>query len=301
MKRKFNINLALAIILLLIALAMAGLFSWATAGFRPDPLNDEKFWFSLIISVIINLFSLMSSITYQLPQELENNNNILEKKKALLDFNISIDPNKLEEFIIEANLKRKRSVFLTKLENDRKAFIKKFKPTLLDRKTWQSGSKEDKDKNEYCLKLMEYEYQKSEDYLKENLIYMEIKYPEITTGMIISDSMARENGLGYIHSEFEKSKWWILKTVPNYLINMSLAVAWATFFIEMTDKLDTLFWLDFAVRLVGMLLNISTGLFLVSNYIRTIVIGDLDFRLSLARQFIVWQKNIDNNIPKSEL
>jgi hypothetical protein len=301
MKRKLNVNLIIALLLLIIALAMAGLFSWATAGFRPDPLNDDKFWFSLIISTVINLFSLLSSITYQLPQELEHNTNIVEKQKALLDFNITTDPSKLEQFVIEANLKRKRTVYLANLEKQRKKFIKKFKPTLVDRKIWQFGSKEDKESNEYCLRLDEFEYQKSESFLKDNLLYMDIKYPEITAGMIVSDSMAREDGLGYVHSSFEKSKWWILKTVPNYLMNMSLAVAWASFFIEMTDSFDSLFWLDFAVRLVGMLLNIGSGLFLVNSYIRNIIIGDLDFRLSLARQFIVWQKITDNNAPKPQL
>ena len=117
MKRKINFNLIVSILLLVISLAMAGLFSWAIAGFRPDPLSDDKFWFSLIISTIINLFSLLSAISYDLPEQLENNADVKEKRKALLEINISTDATKLEEFTIDANLQRKKAVYLKDLEN----------------------------------------------------------------------------------------------------------------------------------------------------------------------------------------
>jgi hypothetical protein len=72
---------------------------------------------------------------------------------------------------------------------------------------------------------------------------------------------------------------------------MLLSLAWATFFIEMTDAFDSLFWLDFTVRVVGMLINIAGGLYVVRSFVQKVTIGDLDFRLSVARQYIIWMKN----------
>lgn len=295
MKRKINFNLIVAILLLIISLAMAGLFSWAKAGFRTNILSDEDFWFSLIISTVINFFSLLSAISYDLPEQLEHNDSVKEKRTALLEFNITTDPSKLEEFVIELNLKRKKTVYITKIENDRRAFIKEFKPTLEDKKIYHKGTEEEKENNEYCLRLAEFEYLKSDEYLKENLLYLDIKYPEISSSMIVSESMSRSDGLGYIYTAGQKSKWWVSQIIPRYLGGMLLSLAWATFFIEMSDSIDSYFWLDFSVRVIGMLINIAGGLYVVRAYVQKIVIGDLDFRLSIARQFIIWEKNSDNN------
>ena len=71
-KRAFDFSLLIAIVLFLISLGMAGLFSWAIAGFRTNVLQDEAFWFSLVISVIINFFSLMAAVTYFLPKKSKN-------------------------------------------------------------------------------------------------------------------------------------------------------------------------------------------------------------------------------------
>jgi hypothetical protein len=285
--------------LLLISLAMAGLFSWARAGFRPDPLNDDKFWFSLIISTIINLFSLLSAISYDLPEQLEHNQDVKEKRKALLEINLTADATKLEEFTIDLNLQRKKTVYLKDLEIKRKAFIKKYKPNIVDRKIWLQGSKEEKEKNDYCIKLLEFDFLRSDQYLKDSLIYMDVDYPEVTASMIVSENMSRENGLSYVYTQSEKSKWWFLQVFPRYLFGMLLSIAWATFFIEMTDTIDSLFWLDFSVRVVSMLINLASGFYVVKAYIYKIVIGDMDFRLSLARQFYIWLKNNEANTLKS--
>lgn len=292
MKKKISFNLIVAILLLIISLAMAGLFSWAKAGFRANILEDESFWFSLIISTIINFFSLLSAVSYDLPEQLENNGAVKEKRTALLEFNVTTDPSKLEEFVIDLNLKRKKKVYITKIENDKKAFISKFKPTLIDKKILHSGTKEQKDNNEYCLKIAEFDYLKSDEYLKENLLYLDLKFPEVTSSMIVSESMSRSDGLGYIYTNNQKTKWWIGQIIPRYISGMLLSVAWATFFIEMTDSINSYFWLDFTVRIVGMLINIAGGLYVVRAYIQKIVIGDLDFRLSIARQYVIWSKNI---------
>jgi hypothetical protein len=301
MKRKFNFNLVVAIFLLLVSLLMAGLFSWVTAGFRPDPLNDSKFWFSLIISTIINLFSLMSAISYDLPEQLENNPAVSEKKKALLEFNISTDPAKLEEFIIDINLKRKRSVYVNKIEKDKKDFVKKYKPSLEDRKILLKGTDQEKAANEFCVKLAEFDFLKSDKYIDDNILYLDIKYPEITSSMVVSEAMSRTDGMGYIYTDIQKSKFWIGQVIPRYIYGMLLSVAWATFFIQMTDTFDSLFWLDFSVRVVGMLINIASGFYIVRSYIQKITIGDLDFRLSIARQFFIWFKNNVSTEPKKEL
>lgn len=295
MKRKINFNLIVAIMLLLISLAMAGLFSWAKAGFRTNILSDDDFWFSLIISTIINFFALLSAISYDLPEQLENNNSVKEKRTALMEFNVTTDPAKLEEFIIDLNLKRKKTVYITKIENDRRNYIKEYNPSLEDRRIYHKGTDEEKATNEYCLKLAEFEYLKSDDYLKENLLYLDIKYPEVTSSMVVSESMSRSDGLGYIYTTSQKSKWWISQVIPRYIGGMLLSLAWATFFIEMTDSIDSYFWLDFSVRVIGMLINIAGGLYVVRSYIQKIVIGDLDFRLSIARQFIIWSKNNATN------
>jgi hypothetical protein len=291
MKRKINFNLIVALMLLLLSLAMAGLFSWAKAGFRPDPLSDDEFWFSLSISTIINFFALMASISYELPEQLDHNPAVKEKRTALLEFNVTTDPSKLEEFVIDLNLKRKKKVYITKIENDRKSFIKKFKPTLIDKKILHSGTSEEKANNEYCLKIAEFNYLKSEEYLKENLLYLNLKFPEITSSMIVSESMSRSDGLGYIYTASQKSRWWVGQIIPRYVSGMLLSLAWATFFIEMTDAFDSLFWLDFTVRVVGMLINIAGGLYVVRSFVQKVTIGDLDFRLSVARQYIIWMKN----------
>jgi len=287
-KIKFNFNLIIAVLLLLISFAMAGLFSWAVAGFRPDPLRSDAFWFSLIISTIINLFALMSSVSYELPTRLEKDERIIAREEALLTFNITIDSTKLEQFVIDINIERKKAIYIQGVKKDRQKYIKKYKPSLEDRKIWHKGTEEQKLNNEYCVRLTEYDYLASAEYIQENLPYFKIRYPEVTSSMIVSESMARSGGLGYIHTSGQKARWWALHTIPRYIANMSLAIAWAVFFIEMVDNLDAHFWLDFLVRLVGMLLNIGTGFYLVSSYIKTIVLGDLDFRLSLARQFVVW-------------
>ena len=70
---------------------------------------------------------------------------------------------------------------------------------MIDRKTWYSGTPEQKEKNEYCLKLMEYEELVSEEYIKENLLYIDVKYERITTAMIISEAASMKDGELTLH------------------------------------------------------------------------------------------------------
>jgi len=284
------ISMIVAILLLLVAFSMTGMFSWITAGFKQDPLSDPAFWFSLLTSLIINLFSLMSSVTYMLPNEREKNPYVKEREEALLEFNIKSDPVLLEQFVIEVNYDRKKQVYINSIDKQIKKFIKKYKPKWLDKKIWLTGTLEEKQQNDYCLKRLELEELKSDQYIKDNLIYMDIKYTEVSASMIISQAEVKQGRLAYVHRGYEKSSWWLSKTLPRYASTTLLSIAWATFFITTNITIGPSFWVDFSVRLIGMLINVATGVYLSVEYVRNIILGDLDFRLSLARRYMIWAK-----------
>lgn len=285
------ISALVSILLLFVAFAMTGMFSWISAQFVEEPLRQSAFWFSILTSNLINLFSLMSAITYQFPSEREKNPQVKEREEALLAFNVTTDPVLLEKFVIEVNYERKKLTYISEIDERIKKFIKKYKPKLADKKIWLTGTPEQKQDNDYCVKRMELEELKSDKFIQENLLYMDIKYSEISAGMIVSQSMASSGKLSYIYRNSEKTGWWLGKTLPRYATTLMLSIAWATFVITTDISIGPSFWVSFATRLLGMLINVSTGVYLSVEYVRIFVLGDLDFRLSLARRYMIWAKD----------
>lgn len=287
---KVSVSLILTILLFIITIAFTGLFSLVEGKFNTDIWNDPQFWNKLTISAMINLFSMLGVIVYLLPEQSNQNKKVIEREKVLLEANATTDVYEFEKFVIDENITRKKKTYLKQLDKQKRSYIKKYKPTLADKKAWHSGSKEEKESNEFCIKMLEFEYLSSEQYMNDNLIYMDLKYPEITSAMILSNNMATQGGMPYVHRTWEKTMWWMVQLFIKYTSSLGLPAVWAATIIDGFRQPTQEFWLDFAVRMVGMLLSIVNGIWSVNSYTQQFTIPDLDLRISLTRRFAIWKK-----------
>lgn len=287
---KISMSLILTILLFIITIAFTGLFSLVDGKFNPDVWNDPQFWNKLTISAMINLFSMLGVIVYLLPEQSNKNHKVVEREQVLLEANATTDVYELEKFVIDENITRKKKTYLRLLDKQKRSFIKKYKPTLADKKTWHSGTTSEKESNEFCIKMLEFGYLSSEEYMNENLIYMDLKYPEITSAMILSNNMATQGGMPYVHRTWEKTMWWVVQLFIKYTSSLGLPAVWAATIIDGFKQPTQEFWLDFAVRMVGMLLSIVNGIWSVNSYTQQFTIPDLDLRISLTRRFAIWKK-----------
>lgn len=285
---KISVSLLLAILLFVGSIAMTGLFGLVDGTFNPNAWSDPTFQAKVSIAALINFTAMLSIITYWLPEQPKRNKDVQTRNKTMEEFNATTRHDLIEEWVIEENIDRKKRVYLSHLERDRKRFIKRYKPSLEDKRVWHKGTLEEKGNNEYCLKMMEFDSQRSDEYIKDNLLYMDIKYPEITSAMVLSANMSTSYGLNYVHGNFEKTVWWVINLLMRYMSSIALPAIWAAIIIGGLKEPTVEFWLDFIARVIGMIIAMGSGVWLVETFTKIFTLPDLDFRIALGRRYGIW-------------
>lgn len=288
MKLKLKLHVVVSVILLLTSFLLTGLFSFIKADFDFNVILSGQFWFSTLTVVLINIIALVSSITMGIPKFRESNNKIEEKEKIIEEFSQTEDPNLFEEFLIEFNLERKKKMYLNQLDN--KINKLKNKMTLEERKIYFKGKEEEW--TQTVSKIKQLEQERTEEYINNNLEFSNIDFPMVYSGTILSTGkISINNGLMDKHSGNDKSKWWISRVLPGYLLSISLTAFWASFLITAVLEFSIILIVDVLVRLLGILMNYVNGTYLSRDYVNEVLLGDIDFSISVIKRYFIWKKN----------
>jgi hypothetical protein len=287
MKLKIKAHVVISFVLLLVSFVLTGLFSFIKADFDFNVILSGQFWFSTLTVMLINVIALISSITMGLPKFREGNKKIEEKEKMIDEFNQTEDPNLFEEFLIGFNTERKKKMYLNELDN--KINKLKNKMSLEERKTYFKGKEEQWTKR--ISKIKQLEFERTEEYIKNNLEFSSIDFPMVYSGSILSTGkIASKNGLMDKHSGGDKYKWWFHKVLPGYLLSISLTAFWASFLITAILEFSIILVVDVLVRLLGILMSYVNGTYLSKDYVDQIALGDLDFSITVIKRYYLWKK-----------
>jgi len=287
---KIKMHITISAILLLLSFVLTGLFSFIKADFDFNVVLEGQFWFSTLTVILINIIALLSSITMGVPRFKENNKKIEDKEKLINEFSQTEDPNAFEEFLIDYNYERKKKTFFYQLDNKINAL--KMKMSFEERRMYFKGKEEEWELNKRISTIKHLEKERSEDYIKNNLEFLNIDYPIVYSATVFSTGkLATTDGMIDRHSGGDKSKWWISKVFPGYFLSISLTAFWASFLITAVLEFSIILIVDVLVRIVGILMNYVNGTYLSRDYVEEVVLGDLDFSISVIKRYYIWKKN----------
>lgn len=287
---KIKMHITISVILLLLSFVLTGLFSFIKADFDFNVVLSGQFWFSTLTVLIINIIALLSSITMGVPRFKENNKKIEDKEKIINEFAQTEDPNTFEEFLIDYNYERKKKIYLNRL--DIRISKLKQKMSFEERKIYFRGNQQEWELNKNVALIKQLEKERTEDYIKNNLEFLNIDYPIVHSASVFSTGkLATVDGMIDKHSGGDKSKWWISKVLPGYFLSISLTAFWASFLITAVLEFSIILIVDVLVRIVGILMNYVNGTYLSRDYVEEILLGDLDFSISVIKRYYIWKKN----------
>lgn len=184
-----------SILLLILILVVEGCFNFLTFEFKFDKLANLGFWTNvatkvlLLVLVKVWVMSIFIDIARRKNLDLSFVKNYNERLMETKDNNFSKWVENVENVEIKIEFyKRKINKKIAKLEH-------KAKPQ--DRMLYYNDNEEAKKNNDYCIKRAELEYLLSDEYINNNLAWLDIKkYPLIDSAVfdcpINNDNIAKK-------------------------------------------------------------------------------------------------------------
>lgn len=162
-------------LLLIIIFAVFGCFDFLTMSFHFEYLLRVAFWTKVIAKAIAGICAYNIGVNISWDRELEKDLILMENAQRYERLNKLRDTKSFNTFVVEVfNKKEKEKAYISKI-NRQMYWLDKFarnKSKLL----YTNGTQEEKEKNWYCVKRLELEKLKSDDYIKENIDSIVIKY-----------------------------------------------------------------------------------------------------------------------------
>lgn len=184
-----------SILLLLLILIVEGCFNFLTFEFKIERLASLGFWtnvgFKVVLLLLVKMWvmSIFMDVARNKNLDLSFHKKVNERLKEIKDDKFAKWVENVENREIKIEFyKRKMNQKIAKLE-------KKAKPQ--DRMLYFNDDEELKKGNEYCIKRAELEYLISDEYIKKNYYWLDVKnYPQIDSAIfdcpVINDNIERK-------------------------------------------------------------------------------------------------------------
>ena len=188
-----------SIVLLILILVVEGCFNFLTFEFKLDRLINLGFWTNIAIKVVLLVLvkmwvmSIFMDVARNKNKDLNYNKKVNEKLLESKDDKFPKWVENVENVEIKIEFyKRKMYKAIAKLEHN---------ASQQDRMLYFNDDEEVKATNEYCIKRKELEYLISDEYIQENIAWLDIKnYPMIDSA-IFDCPIGNEN----IHKKYQLS------------------------------------------------------------------------------------------------
>ena len=212
----------------------------------------------------------------------------LEADKSIKDFATkTYRPSLFSRFCDHTNKKRKLKQYVHDIK--RKIYLLETKASDEDLSVWVNGTKEDKEKNEYCKKRLNLEKQLTDDYIKKNINTTKVDYDKISSAIALGGYYSKEDSK-YANEFITKNKTGKMarEQAPHLLFGFAMTCFSSSLIISFA--FDAASIIPILVKCITLLFQAYTTIRYANEWNQTVTLKDIRFRKGVITEYNNWIK-----------
>lgn len=212
----------------------------------------------------------------------------LEADKSIKDFATkTYRPSLFSRFCDHTNKKRKLKQYVHDIK--RKIYLLESKASEEDLSIWVNGTKEDKEKNEYCKKRLNLEKQLTDDYIKKNIDTTKVEYDKISSAIALGGYYSKEDNR-YANEFITKNKSGKMarEQAPHLLFGFAMTCFSSSLIISFA--FDAASIVPILVKCITLLFQAYTTIRYANEWNQTVTLKDIRFRKGVITEYNNWIK-----------
>jgi hypothetical protein len=268
------------VFLYLLSFAVVGLFNFVSAQIRTDIITSSEFWNKTISQNLANLIVFSTTIGLFNRKNMEEDKTYLELDGTVTKSVRQDIQSDFGQWVFDKNKIEKKRAYREKI----KGIIAKeeLKAKTKDLNVWYNGTEKDKKRNRYCARRNKLLKLIDEKRLEKYIISMKVDYDEINRSFIESGEskdIKKQNqklaGAGRI----------VKDSTPRFLLGFAFVV-FINSFIYTAQVEDVAFWFQVFFSLVILLYMFIIGRSYADDYLKKVLIVDLQTRFNIIRDYL---------------
>ena len=268
------------IVLYVLSFLVVGFFNFVTAEVRTDILSSAEFWNKTISQNLANLIVFSTTISLYNRRNMEDDTDFIQMEKTVTTAVREDLQSDFGQWVFDKNKIEKKRAYIEKINGKIAKGELKAKPE--DLKIWYYGTNKEKQDNNYCKKRNKLLSLIDEKRLQKYIISMKVDYDEINRSFIESGE-AKETkkqnqklaGIGKI----------VRDNAPNFSLGMGFVI-FINSFIYTANVSDVAFWFQVFFSLVILVYMFIMGKNYADNYMKKVLIVDLQTRFNIIRDYL---------------
>lgn len=289
--------------LLLIILMAFGCFDFLHFQFHWEYLADSNFWISVGTKAIADICSYNIGINVII-DDIIKRNAVLVKLKAIYDQLNNLKDKDFEIFINEYNKECKAKAYKNMINH--KIYMLNKRSRRKDKLMYSSSliSEEDKLKNRYCVHRMELENLKKDEYVKENIDSLDVRFREIDAAVFEielngSEKVVQNKVTGSINKgRFVASMGALVGVIAAPIVINSFGfqpnkeefeegvVAGVNYAIRMASDIGVIIW------------QFVRGIFSAHKIVSEQLTIPMSERVKILKKYYAWREEHGKSVPK---
>ena len=268
------------VLLYVFSFAVVGLFNFVSAQFRSDIITSSEFWNKTISQNLANLIVFSTTISLFNNKNMEENKEYLEMSGTVTKAVRQDIQSDFGQWVFDKNKVEKKRTYIEQVNGIIAKEEIKAKPADLN--VWYNGTPAEKKRNRYCKRRNKLLRLIDEKRLNKFIISMKVDYDEINRSFIESGE-AKETkkqnqklaGPGRI----------IKDSTPRFLLGFAFVI-FINSFIYTANVGDVAFWFQVFFSLVILLYMFIMGRSYAEDYLKKVLIVDLQTRFNIIRDYL---------------
>lgn len=251
-------------------------------------LNDWKFYVDTGLTYAAIICIIVATLLKIIDDFKVKDKEYLEADKAIKDFATkTYRPSLFSRFCDHTNKKRKLKQYVHDIK--RKIYLLETKASDEDLSVWVNGTKEDKDKNEYCRKRLNLEKQLTDDYIKKNIDTTKVDYDKISSAIALGGYYSKEDSK-YANEFITKNKTGKMarEQAPHLLFGFAMTCFSSSLIISFA--FDAASIIPILVKCITLLFQAYTTIRYANEWNQTVTLKDIRFRKGVITEYNNWIK-----------
>lgn len=212
----------------------------------------------------------------------------LEADKDIKDFATkTYRPSLFSKFCDYTNKKRKLKQYVHDIK--RKIYKLESKASEDDLTVWVNGTKEEKEKNEYCKKRLNLEKQLTDEYIKKNIDTTRVDYDKISSAIALGGYYSKEESrFANEYITKNKSGKMAREQAPHLLFGFAMTCFSSSLIISFAFDASSI--VPILVKCITLLFQAYTTIRYANEWNQTVTLKDIRFRKGVITEYNNWIK-----------
>jgi hypothetical protein len=292
---KMSLRLIPYVLVQLMILLLVGMGDLFEAGWDPTRLASADFWFSYATITLATLLSFFSwanvkidaylETPYHVGMENNPNTNLNDvgvvaaiKKNLLSNLVLRYKTSDLPEFLDEhINLVEKTEVYVERKTNQLIKYREGWRSTcVLTRK----GA---------ARKVKIIKEQLSDEYIKNNIKNIKVKYVPVTEAYVINGTTIRA-GKVHRHRQIGRARAMLKDNIHKWVLSLSYLLLLTSLSIEFGETMSWAVAYSMAIKIINCVFQSLMGINYAKDYMTNKVIAELDDRTAIMEMYVEKKK-----------